>query len=104
MHTGTQLQSIGLPAQHVVVVVALAKLPQARADGLRRLEIQGRIHHAGDGARRNQGLVHDGELAGVDHQLVAQDVAGALAREVPVAVVCQVHDRLLVRLGFVADV
>ena len=59
--------------------------------------------HAGNHSARDQVPIDQGELLGIDRQLVAEDVTMARSGQVPVAVVGQVQNGLLIRLGLIAD-
>src|SRR6266545_1378203 len=104
-HPRGQLQAAAVAVEHPVVVVAAADhelrvaVADARADGGRVPEVEGGAPEVGDLAGRDQRRVDRGVVAGVDPQLVAVDVAGALAGQVPVVVVGEVDDRLEVAVA-----
>src|SRR5215216_6384576 len=102
---GRQLEAAAVPVQHPVVVVAapddelLEPVADARPDGGRAPEVHRRAADPGDLAGRDQGRVNRRVVAGLEGQLVAVDVARALAGQVPVGVVGQVDDRLQVAVA-----
>src|SRR4030095_4715075 len=102
---GARRQPAAVAVEHPVVVVAapddqlLEAVADARPDGGRVPEIHRRAGHGVDGPGGDQGRVHGRVVAGLEGQLVAVDVAGALTGEVPVGVVGQVDDRLEVAVA-----
>ncbi len=91
--------------QHEVVVVAALDPADPLADRVGRGEVERRSGHGHDLARRDEvgGRIHGGDRVGFDLEHMAEDVAPALALEVPIGVVGQVDDGRLVGRGLVAD-
>jgi len=89
---------VRLAVQHVVDVVpdAALDLRDARAGRRRGAEVEGRAGDGGDGARRDEVPAHGRHRAREDLDGVPQDVAVAVAAEVPVRVLRQVDGRRLV--------
>src|SRR5215813_6577515 len=83
-------QYSGLAVDDEVVVVALAEfqlfvvLVDARADRRRLRKVERRVFDASQFTGRDQGRLNRSEALGVDHHLMAQDVATALPREVEI--------------------
>src|SRR5262249_15951527 len=98
-----------LPVKHPVMIVTSTKLqllvviPDPSPDRGRLVEIERR---AGDGLQLpgwNQTFVDGGELAGLDHQFVAQNVAGSSIFQVEVGMVSKIDNGRLIRLGGILD-
>jgi hypothetical protein len=91
------------------VVVARAELDllvlglDPRADRGGRPEVERRCLDALELAGRDERLVDRSEATRLHHQLLCEDVAGAVARQVEVRVLGQVHRRRLVRGGLVLE-
>ena len=104
-----QLQVFSLAVEHPVMIVTSTKLqllvviPDPSSDRGRLVEIE---RCAGDGSQLpgwNQTLVDGGELAGLDHQFMPQDVAGSSIFQVEVGMVSKIDNGRLIRLGGVLD-
>ena len=93
---------IGTLVEHEVVVVAAGIVlggghrREVLADRLHHGEVERRSRHRRDLARGDERRVDRRVALRGEHQQVAEDVSGAVAREVPVGVVREVHDRRLV--------
>jgi len=82
----------------------LVVIPDPSSDRGRLVEIE---RCARDGSQLpgwNQTLVDGGELAGLDHQFVPQDVAGSSIFQVEVGMVSKIDNGRLIRLGGVLRV
>src|SRR5262249_55566187 len=104
-----QLQVSSLSVEHPVMIVTSTKLqllvliPDPSSDRGRLGEIE---RCARDGSQLpgwNQALVDGGELVGLDHQFVPQDVAGSSIFQVEVGMVSKIDNGRLIRLGGVLD-
>src|ERR1700738_3371027 len=91
------------------MIVTLSKLHlfiftrEPSSDRSRLVEIE---RSAGNGSQLpggNQTLVNGGELTGLNHQFVPQDVAGSAIFQVEVGVVGKIDKGRLIRLGGVFD-
>src|SRR6516162_4453267 len=81
----------------------LVVIPDPSSDRGRLVEIE---RCARDGSQLpgwNQTLVDGGELTGLDHQFVPQDVAGSGIFQVEVGMVSKIDNGRLIRLGGVLD-
>src|SRR6516164_608934 len=81
----------------------LVVIPDPSSDRGRLAEIE---RWAGDGSQLpgwNQTLFDGGELAGLGHQFMPQDVAGSTIFQVQVGMVSKIDNGRLIRLGGVLD-
>jgi hypothetical protein len=88
---------VRLAVQHVVDVVPTLDLGDVRAGRRRGAEVEGSAGDGGDRARRDEAAAHGRDRGREDLDGVAQDGAVAVAAEVPVRVLRQVHGGGLVQ-------
>ena len=87
--------------EHKVMIVPLAQFLDAVADRRRFRHIKRRPFDGPDLARRNQALVHRRIIAGIEGNLMAEDIS--LAGKIEIRMIRQVYRRGLIRPGFVLD-
>src|SRR5215831_12794094 len=81
----------------------LVVIPDPSSDRGRLVEIERCARDGSQFPGWNQALVDGGELAGLDHQFVSQDVAGSIIFQVEVGMVSKIDHGRLIGLGGVLD-
>src|SRR6516164_1251662 len=82
----------------------LVVIPDPSSDRGRLVEIERCARDGSQLSGWNQALVDGGELAGLDHQFVPQDVAGSIIFQVEVGMVSKIDHGRLIGLGSVLAV
>ena len=99
---GGALQLAGRAAQHEAVVIADDALDpgDVAADRLGRAEIHRRALDAPDLAGGNELAIDGGVEIRLDGKLMVEHLAGAMAGQIPIAVMDEIADRRPIGLGF----